>query len=443
MRMIDLIDTKKRGGSLTAEQLHWWITSVAAGTVPDYQTASLLMAIFLRGLDADETMRLTVEMMNSGETIDLASIEGTTADKHSTGGVGDKLSFLVGPLAAACGVPVPMLSGRALGHTGGTLDKLESIPGYRTRLDTGRFIEIVRETGLSIIGQTDELAPADRKLYALRDATATVESIPLIVGSILSKKFAAGPEVLVFDVKCGDGAFLADLDSCRTLGKTLVDVSCRMGRRATAILTDMNAPLGHKVGNALEIDESIDVLRGGDGSDMMEPTFVLAAEMVFLAGAAEDREEARRKVEDALASGRALEVFRKMIEAHGGESNVLDDRSLLPRSRFRRVVKARSGGFVQAIGARAIGLASTRLGAGRERAEDAVSPGAGIEILRKRGDEVAAADPIAVMHADEEERLDAAENDVAAAWRIGPEKPSPTPPVIETIRSDRDEGGNG
>lgn len=435
MRMIDLLERKKTGGMLTPEEIHWWIGGVADDSIPDYQTSALLMAIYLRDLTEEETVALTMEMMNSGKTIDLTTIEGMTADKHSTGGVGDKLSFLVGPIAAACGVPVPMLSGRALGHTGGTLDKLESIPGYRTRLTVERFIEIVRETGISIIGQTDELAPADRKLYSLRDATSTVESIPLIVGSILSKKLAAGPRALVFDVKCGDGAFLPDRDSCRKLSRLLVEVSNRMDRPASAVMTEMDSPLGRMVGNALEIVESIEVLRGGEGGDMMEITFALASEMLLLTGVASDEDEAHAKAAEALSSGRALETFRKMVEAHGGDPRVIDDPALLPRAKFTRGVAAGRGGSITTIGARAIGVASTRLGAGREKAEDKVSAGAGIELLCKPGDNVSAGDEIAVMHSDEEGRLDLVEESVRSAFRIGSEKGRAGGNILETFRA--------
>ncbi len=436
MRMTDLIARKKKGGRLTSEEIGFWVDGIVSESIPRYQSAALLMAIYFRDLAEEETVALTEIMRDSGETLDLTSIEGRTSDKHSTGGVGDKLSFLIGPLAAACGVPVPMLSGRALGHTGGTLDKLEAIPGYQTRLSRERFIEIVRDVGISIIGQTASLAPADKTLYSLRDVTGTVESIPLIVSSILSKKLAAGPETLVFDVKSGDGAFLQDLDSCRKLAETLVRVSGRMGRPATAFITNMNTPIGRMVGNGIEIAESIEVLRGGDGGDMMEISVALASEMVLLSGLAGSEVEARAKVLDALTSGKGAETFQKMIVAHGGDGRVVDDpTSILPAARYKRELTSPRSGWIDSIGARAIGLAATRLGAGRETAEDVVSPGAGIELLKKPGDEVRAGEPVAILLADQEDRFDRVSDDVLAAYQVTDKKGSPDIMIIETIRS--------
>jgi pyrimidine-nucleoside phosphorylase len=433
--MIDLIEKKKKGEALGAEELAFWIRGAVDRTVPEYQSAALLMAIYFRGLGEEETISLTEEMIGSGEVLDLTLLGGATADKHSTGGVGDKLSFLVGPLVAACGVRVPMLSGRALGHTGGTLDKLESIPGYRTRLSVERFLEIVGEVGISIVGQSERLAPADGILYALRDVTGTVDSIPLIVSSILSKKIAAGPGTIVFDVKTGDGAILRDEGEARALAVRLVRVTERLGRRASALLTDMSVPLGRSVGNALEIKESIEALRGRGEPDMMSVGTALAAEMLILTGRARGEEEAESLLGDALSSGRALEVFARMIAAHGGDPRVTEEGGrLLPSARFVREVLAPAPGTVLTVGARAVGTAAMRLGAGRSRVEDPVSPGAGIEILKRPGEKVARGEPLARLHSDREERIEETAPAVLAAFRVGEEGPEKRPLVRERIR---------
>ncbi|MFH1276843.1 MAG: thymidine phosphorylase [Candidatus Eisenbacteria bacterium] len=441
LRMVDLIERKKRGGGLTLGEIRGWVAGITDGSIPDYQTAALLMAIRFRGLGGDETFALTGEMLRSGELLDLGRLGGPTADKHSTGGVGDKLSFIVGPLAAACGVRVPMLSGRALGHTGGTLDKLESIPGYRTRLPTAEFLDVVERVGISIVGQTDRLAPADGKLYALRDVTGTVDSVPLIVSSILSKKLAAGPESLVFDVKSGDGAILEEPERVRELADLLVSVATRMGRRASALLTDMSVPLGRTVGNALEIGESIEALRGGGEADMMEISLALAAEMLLLSGVASSGEEARSRLGDALSSGRALEVFRRMIEAHGGDPAVVDDPGRLPRATIVREVPAPVAGTVLAARAKEIGLTAMSLGAGREKVEDRIDPGAGIELRKRPGDTVSRGEPLALLHGNHESPMESAAARVAAAFRIGPGAPPVRDLVIDRIRATSNETG--
>lgn len=436
LRFVDIIEKKKQGDALTESEIRFWIRGVTDKSIPDYQTAALLMAIRFQKLANEEIVLLTQSMQDSGITLDLSSLDSPTADKHSTGGVGDKLSFLVGPLAAACGVPVPMLSGRGLGHTGGTLDKLESIPGYRTDISSTRFLDIVRDVGLSIIGQTGELAPADKTLYALRDVTATVDSIPLIVSSILSKKLAAGPDALVFDVKTGDGAFLPDRASGRELAKRLVDVSARAGKKSAALITDMSIPLGAMVGNALEITESARVLRGEPGADMLDASFGLAEQMLLLTDRATDNADAAARVRDALTSGKALEVFARMIEAHGGDPAVLEDESKLPQAACRRVVRAGNAGTITALPARAIGLLSMRLGAGRETVDDRVDPGAGLELLRKPGDSVAKGEEVAVLFAENEDRLDRGERDLLAIYTIEDKSFERGPSVLETISSE-------
>ncbi len=442
MRMIDLIEKKKSGKELSSGEIGAWIEGVVDRSVPDYQSAALLMAIRFRGLTDEETFFLTEKMLHSGEILDLSSIKEPTSDKHSTGGVGDKLSFIVGPLAAACGVAVPMLSGRALGHTGGTLDKLESIPGYETRLPTERFLRIVSDVGISIIGQTERLAPADGRIYSLRDVTGTVDSVPLIVASILSKKVAAGPASLVFDVKCGDGAIFDDSEMSRRLARLLVRIASRMGKSASALITEMSTPLGRTVGNALEIAESIEALQGGGEEDMMKISLALAGEMLLRAGRADSEKEAGALLDDALTSGRALETFQRMIVAHGGDGSVVDDPDRLPAARFRRDVTAPAPGFVQSLSARTTGLAAMRLGAGREKVDDRVSAGAGVVIVRRPGETVAAGETLAVLHADDEEKISQAVPEVQGAFRIGPDRPEKKPLVLETIRSG-EAGGEG
>jgi pyrimidine-nucleoside phosphorylase len=436
IRMNDVIARKRDGERLSPDQIGAWIRGVAEGSVPDYQSAALLMAIYLRGMDREETSALTHAMMISGDCLDLSAIPGIKVDKHSTGGVGDKVSLYLGPLVAACGVPVPMLSGRSLGFSGGTLDKLESIPGYRTRLETGEFIEVVKRTGIAIVGQTERLAPADRQLYALRDATATVSCIPLIVASILSKKLAAGPQALVFDVKTGSGAFMGRLEDAEALARALVDLSEEMGRRAVAWVTRMDEPLGRAVGNALEVEETIAYLRGADRPDLHTLALALGGEMLVLGGAARDLADGVERIRAARASGRGLEVLRAMIAAQGGDARVVDDPSRLPRARHSQAVVAACAGVVETIDARRIGFAATRLGAGRARKEDAVSAGAGITIERGPGEPVAEGEPLATLHADDAALLAAERDEVRAAFVIGSHAPPPRPLLLRRVTRD-------
>ena len=436
LRMTDAIARKRDGGELSTDEIGAWIRGVAEGAVPDYQSAALLMAIYIRGMNREETRALTHAMMISGDCLDLSGIPGVKVDKHSTGGVGDKVSLYLGPLVAACGVPVPMLSGRSLGFSGGTLDKLESIPGYRTRLETSEFIDVVKRTGIAIVGQTERLAPADRQLYSLRDATATVSCIPLIVASILSKKLAAGPQALVFDVKTGDGAFMERLEDAEALARALVELSEEMGRRAVAWVTRMSEPLGRAVGNALEVEETIAYLRGADLPDLHTLGLALGGEMLVLGGAARDLAEGVERIREARASGWGLEVLRAMIAAQGGDARVIDDPSRLPRARHTQAVVAARAGVVERIDARRIGFAATRLGAGRARKEDAVSPGAGIRIERAPGERVAAGETLATLHADDAALIAAERDEVLAAFTIGPQAPERRPLLIRRITRD-------
>ncbi len=429
MTATELIARKRDGGRLTDGEIAWLIAAFTSGQIPDYQMAAVAMAVFLRGLDAAELAAWTDAMLHSGDVLDLSGVAAPKVDKHSTGGVGDKVSLPLAPLVAACGVAVPMISGRGLGHTGGTLDKLESIPGFRTALTPAEITAIVGRHGLVLAGQSESLVPADRKLYALRDATATVESIPLIASSIMSKKLAEDLDGLVLDVKVGSGAFLPDLIRARELADTMVDIGKSAGVPVAALLTAMDAPLGREVGNSSEVRESLAVLRGDGPADVVEVTMALGVEMLLLGAAAADTVDARRRLDDALSSGRALELFARVVEAQGGDPRVVEDDSLLPRSPEVGVVTADRSGYVARADARRIGLAAMRLGAGRERKEDAIDPGAGITILAKPGDPVERGEPLAVLrgggHVDDASAL------AAAAFDVADEPPAVTPFVLE------------
>jgi len=430
---VELIVQKRDGGRHTPAQIAELIRAFLAGKVADYQLSAWLMACFFRGLDREETVALTESMQRSGTTLRLAGVRQPKVDKHSTGGVGDKISLCVAPLVAACGVAVPMIAGRGLGHTGGTLDKLEAIPGYRVELDARQFERVLRRVGVSIIGQSAELAPADRRLYALRDVTGTVDCVPLIVASILSKKLAAGLDALVLDVKVGRGAFMKDLASAKALARMLVDVGTSAGLRMVALLTDMHAPIGRTIGNALETREAIEVLRGGGPPDTRDLTLALGTEMLLLAGR-RSAKAARAELEAALESGRALERFRRMVAAHGGDPRVADDDSVLPRARVRRPVLAAESGVVAAIDALELGLCAVALGAGRTRADQAVDPGAGIELEAVVGQVVQRGQPLAVLHAANAERAQAALARVAGAFTVRRRAPAAKRLVIERIR---------
>ncbi len=432
MRAYDVIRKKRDGGALSAEELGFIVRGATTGEIADEQLAAFLMAVFFRGLDLKTELPHWLEaMLHSGEVLDLSRIAGRKVDKHSTGGVGDKISIPLAPLAAVCGVRVPMVSGRGLGHTGGTLDKLESIPGFRVDLPVARFVELVERLGVCLIGQTAEIAPADRKLYALRDATATVESIPLIASSILSKKLAEGIDALVLDVKVGHGAFMKTKEQARALARTMVDLCRSLGRDCVALLTAMDAPLGNAVGNAVEVRESIDVLRNGGPPDVRELTLLLGVEMLGLCGA--DARQARSRLEAALADGSALRRFAEVIEAQGGDARVADDPARLPQPRCRREVRASRSGVLTALDAGEIGLSAVELGAGRARKEDAVDPAAGLLLRKRVGDEVRAGEPLAELHAASEGRLDAGEARFEAAVVIGDVPPAPVGLVLERL----------
>lgn len=427
-----LIEKKRDGQALSDGEIRRFVEGFAAGAVPDYQMAAFAMAVYFRGMTPGETAALTLAMLESGDRLDTSSIARPKVDKHSTGGIGDKISLPLAPIAAACGVAVPMISGRGLGITGGTLDKLESIPGYRTGLSANEFLEVVGACGCAIIGQTDRLAPADRKLYALRDVTGTVPSIPLITASIMSKKLAEGLDGLVLDVKCGRGAFMKTRDQARALASSLARTGVAMGVRVAALLTAMDEPLGRSAGNALEVAETVDVLRGEGPGDVVELTIELGAEMVRVAGLAEDRQESRQRCRQALSSGRALEVFREMVRRQGGSVAAIDEPARLPAAAFRRAVAAPSAGVVADVDAERVGRACLLLGAGRTKTTDLIDPGAGISAIVKRGERVERGQPLCVMHGARQSLLDEAGAMLQDAFALG-EAVEPRPLVLETM----------
>jgi len=429
-----LIARKRDGGELPDDAIRALIAGAVAGTIPEYQIAALLMAIVWRGMTARELGAWLRAMIASGDRIRLDDVAGRKVDKHSTGGVGDKISICLAPLVAACGVPVPMMAGRALGHTGGTIDKLEAIPGLRTALAPAEFRRVLRRTGLVLAGQSRRLVPADRLLYALRDATATVESIPLIASSILSKKIAEGADALVMDVKVGAGAFLRSRAEARALARTLVSLGRGEGLEVVALLTDMEQPLGAEIGNACEVREAIDVLGGGGPPDTRALTVRLGAEMLVRGRAARDAADGARRIEAAIASGAGLERLARCIELQGGDPRVVErPEALLPRARRQVAVLAPRAGTLQRIDAGAVGRAATVLGAGRLRKEDRVDPAVGITLHHKAGERVARGQPLATLWYGDGPRRDAALPLLRAAFTIGAGQPRRTPLVLETI----------
>jgi len=433
MRAQDVIRKKRDGLSLSAQEIAAFVQAAAHGTWADYQLSAMLMAIFLKGMNAEESATLTRAMADSGKRLNLDDIPGVKVDKHSTGGVGDKTSMILAPLVAACGAIVPMMSGRGLGHTGGTLDKLESIPGFRVNLSEAEFRSCLKSVGIGMIGQTVDVAPADKKLYALRDVTSTVESIPLITASILSKKLAEGISGLVMDVKCGRGAFMKSRSDAAALARSIVRVGTDNGLRVQALITNMNAPLGNAIGNALEIIECIQTLQGHGPKDLEELSILLASKMVFMAQIAPDEAAAEIAVRKVLANGTALQKFREMVQAQGGDPAIVDHAKLLPHAPDRHEILAQSTGFIQELDAEELGIAGMLLGAGRQRAEDCVDHAVGLILKKKLGDAVQQGEPIIEIHHRAEKGLAEATSRIRHAIFIGDNPLSAEPLVWETI----------
>jgi pyrimidine-nucleoside phosphorylase len=433
MRAVDIIRKKRDGHTLTPAEIAAFVAGSTGETWPDYQVSALLMAIVLRGMTAEETAELTGAMVRSGTVLDWSDLPGVAVDKHSTGGVGDKTSLVLAPLAAACGAVVPMMSGRGLGHTGGTLDKLESIPGFRVGLSLAELRQAVERVGCVISGQTAEIAPADKALYALRDVTATVESVPLICASIMSKKIAEGIGGLVLDVKCGSGAFMKTRDDARHLASSLVAIGRAQGVQTEAVLTAMDVPLGHMVGNAVEVRESIEVLKGEGPADVRDLSVMLAARLLRLAGVVASVEQGEARVRAVLASGQGLEKFRQMVEAQGGDPRIIDEPDRLPSAPHRHLVRAERAGYVRGWEALSVGRATVLLGAGRDRALDAVDPGVGAVVLARPGDQVKPGDALLELLYRDESRLAGALAVLASACPIDDEPPRPGPLLLEVL----------
>ena len=406
MRMVDIIDTKRNGGTLSDEQLQFFVDGVVDGSIPDYQISALLMAIYFQGMTSSEQTSLTMKMMHSGERLDLHQIPGIKVDKHSTGGVGDKVSLPLAAMVAATGIPVPMISGRGLGHTGGTLDKLEAIPGFRVELSEQEFINQVAKEKLAIVGATGEVAPADKKIYGLRDVTDTVDSIPVIASSIMSKKIASGTDALVIDVKTGAGAFMKTLDQSRDLAHALVDIGKQAGLQCMAVISDMNQPLGNKIGNALEIEESIDVLKGKGPVDLTELVLTLGSYMVVMGGKAKTPDQARQLLEQTITDGTAYDRFKAMVVAQGGDPRVMDDYQVMPQAKYQIPYLAKRAGVVTKLTADEIGTASMLLGGGRQKADDQLDYSVGIELHHKLGDRVEEGEPLLTIYSNRQEIKD-------------------------------------
>ncbi|GKT03535.1 pyrimidine-nucleoside phosphorylase [Furfurilactobacillus sp. WILCCON 0119] len=403
MRMVDVIDVKRNGGTLSQEQIQFFIDGYTAGDIPDYQVSALLMAIYLKGMTKEETTAMTMAMLHSGDVLDLSDIPGMKVDKHSTGGVGDKTSIPLAPLVAAMGIPVPMISGRGLGHTGGTLDKLEAIPGLNVEISEAAFKQQVRDVGCAIVGATGNIAPADKKIYALRDVTDTVDSIPLIAGSIMSKKIASGTDALVLDVKTGSGAFMKTEAEAVNLATALVEIGKGVGMNAMAVISDMNQPLGLAIGNALEIKESIDLLKGQGPADLTDLVLTIGSQMVVMAGLAPDLAAARQQLQAKIDDGSALEKFRAMIEAQGGDGNVIEHPELMPQAAHQIEIKATTAGVITGMKADEMGIAAMLLGGGRQTKDDKLDYAVGIMLNKKVGDDVAAGESLMTVYSNQED----------------------------------------
>lgn len=435
MRMFDIIAKKRDGKVLTSEEIEFFVNGYVNGDIPDYQISALLMAIYLNGMNVDETTTLTMLMARSGEVIDLSSIPGIKVDKHSTGGVGDKTTFIISPIVASCGVPVAKMSGRGLGHTGGTIDKMESIPGMKTNIDREEFFDIVRNVGACVIGQSGNIVPADKKLYALRDVTATIESIPLIASSIMSKKLAAGSDAILLDVKTGSGAFMKTTDEAIELAKAMVAIGEKVGRKTIALITDMDRPLGKSIGNALEMKEVCDTLKGKGPKDLTELSLTLATNMLYLAGKG-SLDDCYDLAKDALESGKAFEKLKEMVKAQGGDVSVIEDNSKFESSKVARGLAAAQEGYIYSMDTEKCGVASMILGAGREKKEDTIDYSAGVIIHKKIGDYVKRGDLIASLYSSSEEKCISSSRLLGEAIKISSAEPVVKPIVLARVTKD-------
>jgi len=432
MRMVDVIEKKRNGQELSKAEIDFLIEGYTDGSIPDYQMSAFAMAVFFQGMTKDERVYLTEAMVKSGDQIDLSAIEGIKVDKHSTGGVGDTTTLVLAPLVAALGVPVAKMSGRGLGHTGGTIDKLESVPGFHVEITNDEFLRLVNTNKIAVIGQSANLTPADKKLYALRDVTATVDSIPLIASSIMSKKIAAGADAIVLDVKTGSGAFMKSLEDAEELAKAMVDIGNGVGRNTKAIISDMSQPLGFAIGNALEVKEAIDTLQGKGPADLHELSLVLGSHMVTLAGKAASLEEARAMLEEVMRNGKALEAFKTFLASQGGDASVVDDPSKLPTAKYLIEVPAKASGYVSAITAEEIGVAAMMLGAGRLTKESPIDLAVGIVLHKKVGDSVQAGEALVTIHSNNEQVAEVMEK-VYGAYQIVSEKVTPPTLIYKEI----------
>ncbi|MBZ4662384.1 MAG: pyrimidine-nucleoside phosphorylase [Caloramator sp.] len=436
MRMYDIILKKRNGEELTKQEIDFFVNGYTKGEIPDYQVSALLMAIFFNKMTKRETADLTMAMVNSGETIDLSEIQGIKVDKHSTGGVGDKTTLVLAPMVAACGVPVAKMSGRGLGHTGGTIDKLESIKGFSVEMTKKQFIDNVNRIKMAVGGQTADLAPADKKLYALRDVTATVDNVSLIASSIMSKKIAAGADAIVLDVKTGTGAFMKTLDDSFELAQEMVDIGTNVGRNTIAVISDMDQPLGFAVGNALEVKEAVETLKGQGPEDLLELCIVLGTQMLLLAGKAKTEDEARKMLQETITSGAAYEKFKEFVKAQGGDISVIEDLELLPKAQHIIEVKADREGYITKIIADQIGISALILGAGRETKESPIDPAVGIIIKEKVGSYVKKGDVIAYLHANDLNKAKVAEQKLLEAYHIEQQKLEERPLIFGIVTKD-------
>ena len=433
MRMYDIIMKKRNGGELSKEEIDFFIDGYTKGEIPDYQVSALMMAIYFRKMTEGETLALTMAMANSGDMLDLSEIKGVKVDKHSTGGVGDKTSLALTPMVAACGIPVAKMSGRGLGHTGGTIDKLESFPGFSTALTTEQFIDNVNKIGIAIMGQTADLAPADKKLYALRDVTATVDNMSLIASSIMSKKLAAGADAIVLDVKTGSGAFMKEETDARALAEEMVKIGKNAGRKTIAVISDMDQPLGLAVGNALEVKEAIDTLNGNGPADFVELCLTLGTQMLVAGGAAKDEEEAEKKLRQVMEDGSALKKLAEFVEAQGGDARAVFEPGRLPAATIQKPVPAQKDGYVSHIACDEVGICSLILGGGRETKESEIDLSVGLVLQKKVGDYVKAGEPLAILHANDAGRAEEAEKRFLNDCKITEEKPMKADLIKEII----------